>query len=168
MMLVRRLARPMLASIFIYAGLEAFLNPAGKVPRAERLVGGLPERIPVPYVTSTEQLIRIDAAAKVLGGIALGLGKSPRLAALALAVSLAPTTIAGHAFWVEDDRPTRQAQKLQLAKNASIMGGLLLAVVDTEGKPSLGWRARRATNKLGKKARAQQASAASRVHERVG
>lgn len=156
----------MLATIFIYGGLEAFLNPASKVPRADKLVSGLPERIPISYITSTEQLVRIDGAAKVVGGIALGLGKAPRFAALALVASLAPTTLAGHAFWDEDDRQARQAQKLQLAKNASIMGGLLLAAVDTGGKPSIGWRARRATRKLGKKAKAQQQSAAARVHER--
>lgn len=167
MMLARRVARPLLASIFIYGGMEAFLNPGTKVAKADRLVGGLPERVGLPYITTTEQLVRIDGAAKVVGGIALGLGKSPRFAALALMVSLAPTTFAGHAFWDEDDRQARQAQKLQLAKNASIMGGLLLAAVDTEGKPSLGWRARRATRKLGTKAKAQQQSAASRVHDRI-
>jgi putative oxidoreductase len=167
MMLARRVARPMLASIFIYGGLEAFLNPGSKVPKADKLISGLPERIPIPYITSTEQLVRIDGAAKVIGGIALGFGRTPRFAALALAASLAPTTLAGHAFWDENDRPTRQAQKLQLAKNASIMGGLLLAAVDTGGKPSLGWRAKRATRRLGKKAKAQQQSAASRVYERT-
>ncbi|MBK6501203.1 MAG: hypothetical protein IPG03_02165 [Candidatus Microthrix sp.] len=34
--------------------------------------------------------------------------------------------------------------RIQFEKNASILGGLLLATVDTEGRPGLGWRARRA------------------------
>ena len=32
-------------------------------------------------------------------------------------------------------------------KNAGLLGGLLLAAVDTEGKPSVGYRARRAAHK---------------------
>ena len=35
----------------------------------------------------------------------------------------------------------RPAQKIQFLKNLSMLGGLLLATVDTEGKPGLAWRA---------------------------
>jgi hypothetical protein len=41
---------------------------------------------------------------------------------------------------------------IQFIKNASVGGGLLLAVADTGGKPSLGWRARRAAKKAAKRA----------------
>ena len=35
-------------------------------------------------------------------------------------------------------------QRIHFFKNASMLGGLLLAAVDTEGKPGVAWRARRA------------------------
>ena len=44
-------------------------------------------------------------------------------------------------------------QRLQFAKNTSILGGLLLAGVDTEGKPGLAWRARRAATDVRREAR---------------
>ncbi len=39
-------------------------------------------------------------------------------------------------------------QQLQFTKNMGLLGGALLAVVDTDGKPGLGWRARRANKDL--------------------
>ena len=66
------------------------------------------------------------------------------LSATVLAASLVPTTLAGHAFWNETDPQAKYAQRLQFYKNTSVFGGLLLAAVDTEGKPGLAWRARRA------------------------
>jgi uncharacterized membrane protein YphA (DoxX/SURF4 family) len=52
----------------------------------------------------------------------------PRVAALVLAGSLVPTTLAGHRFWEEDDPKTRAAQQLQFLKNTSMLGGLLMTV----------------------------------------
>jgi putative oxidoreductase len=54
----------------------------------------------------------------------------PRLAALTLAGSLIPTTIAGHAFWKVGDPPARKLQQVQFHKNMAMIGGLLFAVVD--------------------------------------
>jgi uncharacterized membrane protein YphA (DoxX/SURF4 family) len=68
----------------------------------------------------------------------------PRLAAVALAGSLIPTTLAGHRFWDESDPTQRSAQQIHFAKNLSILGGLILASVDTEGRPSVMWRGRKA------------------------
>lgn len=145
MALVRRIARPLLASTFVYGGIDAFRNPESKVPNAEKL-GGLSAH--VPGVSNMAQLVRVDGAAKVVGGVALGLGKFPRLAALGLIASLVPTTLAGHRFWEETDPAKRKMQQLQFIKNSSILGGVLLAAVDTEGKPSVGWRARRLARDL--------------------
>lgn len=145
-MILRRFARPLLASIFVYGGIDAFRKPQSKVPNADKLVGKLPAQL--PGIANTEQLVRADAAAKIVAGTALGLGKFPRLASLVLAASLIPTTAAGHRFWEETDPAKKKMQQLQFAKNASILGGVLLAAVDTEGKPSVGWRARRAARQL--------------------
>ena len=70
-----------------------------------------------------------------------------------LAASLVPTTLAGHPFWDETDPQAKAQQRLQFAKNTSILGGLLLAGVDTEGKPGLAWRARRAAADVRREAR---------------
>jgi hypothetical protein len=42
-------------------------------------------------------------------------------------------------------------QRMQFLKNAAMAGGLILAALDTEGRPSVRWRAKRAVRKAGKK-----------------
>ena len=155
-MLVRRLARPLLAAVFIKGGIDTLLNPeprikaaAPKVVQAQNLVG---DKLPPQAPTEPEQLVRIDAGVKVGAGVLLALGKFPRIASLLLAGSVIPTTITAHAFW-EYDGEERTAQQQHFLKNLGLLGGLILAAVDTEGKPSLGWRARRASRKLAKQTR---------------
>jgi hypothetical protein len=56
-------------------------------------------------------------------------------------------------------------QRVQFFKNVSMMGGLLLAGVDTEGRPGVAWRARRAARDVRREARSlrRQAAAEARV-----
>lgn len=140
MTLVRRLARPLLASIFVYGGLDALRHPGPKKPAAEKVVKPLVGPLGLP--DDTELLIRANGATMVAAGGLLATGRFPRLASLALATTLVPTTLAGHAFWNESDPAKRAQQKMQFAKNLSLLGGLLLAAVDTAGKPGLAYRAR--------------------------
>jgi putative oxidoreductase len=154
-MLVRRLARPLLAAVFIKGGIDTLLNPeprvgmiAPKVAQAQDVIGDkLPEQAP----TEPEQLVKIDAGVKIGAGVLLALGKFPRLASLLLAGSVIPTTVTAHPFWEAKDPAERSAQQTHFLKNLGLLGGLILAAVDTEGKPSLGWRARRASRKLAKR-----------------
>jgi uncharacterized membrane protein YphA (DoxX/SURF4 family) len=53
-----------------------------------------------------------------------------RLAATALAVSMLPTTVAGHPFWNVDDPVKRHQQRTQFFKNLGILGGLLVVALD--------------------------------------
>ncbi|MFD9889504.1 DoxX family membrane protein [Amycolatopsis sp. NPDC059027] len=152
-MILRRVARPLLASIFIFGGIGALRDAQGHAKAVEpfltdtfdKVEGIVPDAVPRDPAT----LVRIDAAVKVTAGLALAAGKAPRLASLALLGSLVPTTLAGHRFWESKDPAEKQQQQIQFIKNASLAGGLLLAIGDTAGKPSVGWRARRAAKKAG-------------------
>ncbi len=143
-MLVRRIARPLLASIFVSGGINALRTPEGHAgvasPVAEKTARALPVNLP----TDPQQLVKIDAAVKVGAGTLLALNKLPRISSLLLAGSLIPTTLAGHRFWEEKEPEARQQQQLHFFKNLGLLGGLMLAAVDTEGWPSVGWRTRRA------------------------
>jgi putative oxidoreductase len=141
MPLVRAIARPLLAAPFITGGVSTLRKPTDRVAAARRVVSPLVSR--VPQLSSTEQVVKLDAATKIIAGSMLALGKLPRISAAVLAVSLVPTTVAGHPFWEEQDPIRRSRHRVHLMKNASLLGGLLLAAVDTEGRPSLGWWARR-------------------------
>jgi uncharacterized membrane protein YphA (DoxX/SURF4 family) len=143
MSVVRRIARPLLASTFVAGGLDNIRHAKDKANVADdplvRAITTRVNRLPEDPAT----LVRLDGVAKVVGGLALAFGIMPRLAAVGLAVNLVPTTIAGHKFWAHEDPSLKATHRIQFTKNAALFGGLLLAAVDTEGKPSLAWRARR-------------------------
>ena len=167
---IRLIARPMLASMFVTGGIDALLNASAKAAKAQKVTEHVPtlaEKIApgLPVPTDPATLVRINAGAQVAAGLALATGRMPRLSALVLTASLAPTTYAGHPFWEEKDKATRAAQRTQFFKNVSMMGGLLLAGVDTEGKPGVAWRARRAARDVRREAKhlRRQAAAEARV-----
>lgn len=155
---IRLLARPMLASMFVYGGVNALRHAEGHAqaakPVTDRVVPMAQKAAPgAPIPTDAKTLVQINGAAQVLAGLALATGRAPRLSSTVLAASLVPTTAAGHRFWEETDPGQKQAQTINFLKNVSMLGGLLLAGVDTEGKPGLAWRARHAAGDARKEAR---------------
>ncbi|AXI77373.1 DoxX family protein [Peterkaempfera bronchialis] len=137
MPMLRQLARPMLASMFIAGGIDALRNPARLVPDAERFPA---------LADNPERAVRIAGAVQVTAGALLATGRQPRPAALALAAVLAPLTWARHRFWEADSPEQRQEQLIHFLKNMSMMGGLLIAAADTAARPSLAWRGRHAVH----------------------
>ena len=79
--------------------------------------------------------MKVNGAVMVGAGALLALGKLPRLAALALAGTLVPTTFAGHRFWEETDEKARKMQRIHFLKNVSMLGGLILAATDKKPAP---------------------------------
>lgn len=141
----------MLASIFVVGGINALRHADAHATKARKITDKV---VPIaqrtaPAATSAVpsdavSLVRINAVTQIAAAAALATGRLPRVSAGVLAATLVPTTLAGHAFWDETDPQARNLQRIQFVKNTSILGGLLLAGVDTEGKPGLAWRARRA------------------------
>ena len=112
-----RPAKALLGLPFLWLGYEAASEPGGRVAMAERL--GL---------SKPEAAVRLNGAAMVVGGAALILDVFPRVAAAGLAASLVPTTLAGHPFWNEEDPATRKGHRIQVLKNAGLIGGLLAVI----------------------------------------
>lgn len=142
MTITRRLARPMLASVFVSAGIDVLRNPGPRAKMAEPLTSAVSSVLPIP--DDTELLVKINAGVQIGAGLLLATGRAPRVAAAALAASIIPTTAAGHRFWEESDPARKAQQQIHFFKNLSILGGLILAAFDTEGAPSLTWRAKQA------------------------
>jgi len=131
----------MIAGMFVYGGLDSFRHPDAKVKAAEPVVGGISDNV---AGIETRQLVQFNGAVQVAAGAALALGVLARPAALVLAGTLVPTTLAGHRFWDAPDPATRRQQTIHFLKNVAMFGGLLLAAADTGGRPSVPWRAKRA------------------------
>lgn len=149
-MIVRRIARPLLSVAFIAEGIAVLRNLPKRTQQAAPLIEATEQRLPRNVSTrmpsNPETLVLINAAAQIGGGILLALGRAPRLSSAALAGSFVPTTISNDSFWDEPDPSLRAAKRADFLKNLSLLGGLTIAAVDTEGKPSLAWRGRRAAH----------------------
>jgi putative oxidoreductase len=146
MAVVHHIARPLLASVFISAGADTLLHPDKRAETAAPVIAKVRELVPA-LPDNGEAVVRLNAGAQLLAGLALASGRLPRLAALVLAGSLVPTTLGGHRFWEYQDPQERRRQRTHALKNMAILGGLLFAATDRGGSPSLGWRARRAVRK---------------------
>jgi putative oxidoreductase len=150
-MLVRRIARPLLASSFINDGVDALRNPqahiAGAAPLVEAVTGATDKQLPVQLPKDTAQWVKIVGGVKVGAGALFALGRFPRLSALLLGATAVPTALAQHRFWEATDPQEKANQIKHFLHSLGLLGGLLLAAVDTEGKPSVGYRARRAARK---------------------
>ena len=166
----RRIARPMLASMFVVGGVNALKN----APTLEAKASDVTERIlplvqkvapGLPLPEDPVTLVRLNAAVQLTAAAALATGRAPRLASATLAVSLVPTTVAGHRFWAESDPARKADQRTQFFKNVSMLGGLLLAAVDTEGKPGVAWRAQHAVGDARREAR--QVARATKAQAKV-
>lgn len=118
-----RLPAAALGIPFIWMGYEAAAEPGNRVKLAATI------RVPQP-----ELAVRVNGGAMMLGGLGLIAGVLPRAAAAGLAVSLVPTTLAGHAFWNETDPKARKTGRNQLLKNIGLIGGLLAIALSDKPK----------------------------------
>ena len=135
MTLLRSVARPMLASMFVSGGVDSLRNPQALVPAAQPVVDGivpLAQQAGVSIPTDPETLVRINGAIHVAAGVMLASGRLPRLSALALATTMVPSTVFGHPFWKAPTPSVRADDKVHFFKNVSMIGGLLMATLDPD------------------------------------
>lgn len=161
MSLVRRLARPALATIFITGGLDSLRRPGVRTDIARPLIEKLAGMTGLP--NDPELAVRVNGATMAVAGLALATGRMPRVAGGLLAATLIPTTYAAHPFWSTEDPAKRKQELLQFQKNLGLLGGVLLASVDTSGKPGLAWRARHAAKAAKREARLATAEAKLKI-----
>ncbi|BBY37362.1 hypothetical protein MMAN_14960 [Mycobacterium mantenii] len=150
-MVLRRIARPLLSVAFIGQGINSLLNPKSAAEAAAPAVDGLqalPDSVSSSIPSDPETVAQITAAVQIGGGLLLATGKLPRIASAALAVTVLPANLGTHSFWNESDPVAKAQKRQQFLTDLSLLGGLLIASADTAGKPSLGWRGRRAAERL--------------------
>ncbi len=136
----------MLASVFISQGVKAVTDPSSTYAQGEMLrdrvsplvrrvaPGSISSRLPEEVATWS----RIRGAVEILGGLGLSTGIGRRGGALLLAAFNVQDLIATGSL-----RPRALADPDVLAKVA-LTGGALLAAQDTEGRPGLAYRTRKA------------------------
>ena len=133
-MLLRRVARPLLAVVSVADGVETLINPKPKIEATSPLLAKgqgvvLPSRAPL----NPALVVQAGAALKVAAGLLMLLGRFPRLTATLLAIEMIPSTVAENPFSAAspDVRKTRQQHFLS---NCGLLGGLLLASTTPGGR----------------------------------
>ncbi len=146
--MIRKIARPMLASVFVIDGVETVMNPAGRKDGAESALTQVRAALPRQYRAFLPK--DPETAAQLVGGIKAGagslfaLGKAPRTSATLLAATTLPSLLGRNAFWDTDDEDEKARRRTGALTDMALAGGVLLASVDTAGKPDMKWRAQNA------------------------
>lgn len=160
----RLVARPMLASMFLVGGVNALRDTDRLAVRAKPvadrllpLISKAAPQLPVPQDPAT--LVRLGGAVQIGAGLSLATGRAPRLSAAVLAATLLPATAAAHRFWEEPDPSAKAQHRAHFFKNVSMLGGLIIAAGDTDGRPGLAWRTRRAAKDARREAKHLAATA---------
>jgi len=160
----------MLAALFIQGGINALRDPEAHAQAAKPVLDAVAPAVDKAAGRRPDDvlMIKIDGVVKVAAGTMLAFGKFPRLASTALAASLVPTTLAAHRFWEESDPQAKQEQQIHFLKNVSMLGGLLLAAADTEGRPSLAWQGRKAAKRAAAVTATQTGALTGAAHDITG
>jgi uncharacterized membrane protein YphA (DoxX/SURF4 family) len=119
----------MLAGVFLAGGMDVLANPAPRAKLAKPVVDRVAAVVPLAP-SDPHAAVVLNAAVHVGAGSMLAAGILPRLAALALATSLVPTTLAAHRFWEFEDPGQRERHRIEFLKNSAIFGGLLVVALD--------------------------------------
>lgn len=128
-------ARLLLSGIFLASGARALTYPDRLIPQTgwdpNPLVPA-PDRADPRWPLETTTLVRLHGAVQFGAGVLLASGSLRRPAAVVLAASLLPSTIARHAFWTSDEPGKRRRQQVDFLTDLGLLGALLLAA----GRPA--------------------------------
>ncbi len=154
-MVLRQLARPILASWFVYSGVQATLSPQARAAQVA------PELDPVLAdmglsSVSTEDVVKAHGVATAAAGVSLALSRTPRTSALLLAALHGGTLGLDRPFWKESDPEKRREGLESLMKNVALLGGVLIAA-------SAGHSARHNSRAKAKKVKAHEKAHQAKV-----
>nr|WP_306427633.1 DoxX family membrane protein [Brevibacterium sp. 50QC2O2] len=139
--LIRLLARPMLASAFVANGIARLRRPQNAAQAAAPVLRLFEDRL--PKAVDATLVARSTGAAQILAGSLLAVGRAPRTSA-AILVGTYAFDLIGERLAAPEDRRADGG----LVVKTSLLGGALLASVDTAGRPGLAWRAQNAAGHL--------------------
>ncbi|MGC4173846.1 hypothetical protein [Demequina sp.] len=152
-MVFRHLARPLLASWFIYEGVTNYLAPEGRAAKVAPDLEPALTDLGVPDLSATD-VVKAHAIATTGAAASLALSRTPRTSALVLAALSAGTVSVDYPFWKETDPAKRREGLEQFLKGVALIGGVLIA-------STAGHSARHKKHAKAKKDKAHQAHKAA-------
>ncbi|PFG44014.1 DoxX-like protein [Isoptericola jiangsuensis] len=139
-MLLRRLARPLLAVPFVHDGLSAALRPTEHTDAAREGADLVTRTLGVDPLDDTQVslLVRAHGIATVAAGVLLAVGRAPRTAALTLAALTAPLAAVNQPFTSKGE--VRKEKTTKFVRNVGAVGAAVIAGIDLEGRPGVSYR----------------------------
>lgn len=142
MSIIRSIARPLLAAPFILEGVRTAMRPEREIdvaPAAFAQVDKTLKASSVPAVIDARNIVRGAGAIAAGAGLLYATNRAPRLSAGLLLVTTSVGIANRKRVW--ELRGEERMQEIQaILTDAGLLGGVLLAVVDTDGSPSVGYR----------------------------
>ena len=150
MSLVRRIARPLLAAPFIFEGVQTAIRPDRVLDALPVTIADIDEQVSKsPLPTDAETILRTAGGLAAVAGAAFALNKKPRLASATLLLTTTVGLAGRKRVW--ELKGTERTEELRaIAGDLGLLGGILLAAVDTDGKPSLAYRVDKAIERAQK------------------
>ncbi|MBM7051055.1 MULTISPECIES: DoxX family protein [unclassified Rothia (in: high G+C Gram-positive bacteria)] len=169
MSLVRRLARPALASSFIISGIDRLKDPASSAHLKKAVSLAASTNPSLAVLRGQERLVgQALAGAQVGAGVLFALGKLPRISSTVLLGAGALNAYIEHKAAEHDTKEQKAVRRNNLVKNGSLLGAIALASVDTDGNPSLAWRANKFGETVAKKSEKITADVAEKAEDIFG
>lgn len=133
-MILRRIARPLLAAPYVYEGAKAVLWPGDAVTKWR-------QKLPEDQVTDDQVhlIARAHGLANVGLGLTLALGVLPRASAIGLAALAINEAWVGNPFDA-DAKGLRGERTEKFIESLGRAGAALIAGADLEGRPGARWR----------------------------
>lgn len=152
MTIIRKLARPLLASSFVFNGLQQVRKPEGSqylTPAVDVAAKARPELRPLRG--QEKAIIQGMGVAQVAAGALFALGRFPRLSSTVLLTTSAVNTYVEFRAAEVSSKEAKQHRLATGLKNLSLVGAVAITAVDTNGNPSLAWRASKLGDDVRKK-----------------
>lgn len=167
MSIVRTIARPLLATGFVVNGVDSFRNSSRAAQHLSPALTAVERAVPQakPVVANSAVVAQGLAAAQVAAALAYGAGKFPRAAATVLVTTTGVNAYLDFRAAEHGTKDQKAARRSSALKNVSLVGATMLAAVDTDGKPSLAWRAEHLLNSAQKSANSLGKDAAKRMEQ---
>lgn len=133
-MILRRIARPLLAAPFVYDGVRTVLWPAESQAKWR-------SKLPEDQVTDAQvvQIARAHGVANAGLGVLLAIGILPRVSAVGLALLAVDEAWVGNPF-DGDAKGLRIERTDKFIQSLGRAGAAFIAGADLEGKPGARWR----------------------------
>ncbi|WP_114855361.1 hypothetical protein [Brachybacterium sp. YJGR34] len=158
MALVRRIARPLLAAPFIAQGVRSAVHPERDIevfPEAFEKVDSSLAKSSAPGFVDVRTVLRATGVVAAGAGVLYATNRYPRAAATTLLLTTSVGWAGRKKIWeLRGEELTDEVRSI--LTEVGLLGGVLLAVVDHEGRPSLGYRASKFVERSQKKAAQKQ------------